>query len=234
MNDHSDLSKACRTKHPTVIVDTAALRRCLDELDTAKRDLAAARTAVGRVDTVDDTLAVYQSYAPRAQRAIANAATYLDGYPSGADSSGAIGVGDSRTMLLGLRHAYGNEKTRDDGTVVMSGPDDRHGALHRKVKAWVDAGADLVNQLAPNQKTADHLATKADDVCPAGSCVSCWRDGGHRSQTRKPGGRMCLWCEKTARNLDVDMPPLMLVQRHNRGQRITERDVRLATGGHHA
>lgn len=163
---------------------------------------------------MDRTLALWTSIAPRVRRAIENADTFRDGYP--ASSGGAGGSGESRTQRIAERHV-------DKG--------DPHGALHREMERVVERLADLVDRLAPSNAAADHLASKASDACPAGRCESCFRDGGHLSPTRTAGSRMCRWCEETARTLALDLPPLMLVQRHNRGQRITDRDVRIATAG---
>lgn len=163
--------------------------------------------------TLDRTLLLWQNIRPRVERAIANSSTFLDGYPSGGTSSSS-GSGD-RTGTLATRHAEG----------------DPHGALRRDLEKWVRDGANLIDRLAPSNAAADHLATKASDDCPPGCCESCFRDGGHRSPTRTEGSRMCLWCEKTSRGLNLPAPPLMLVQRHNRGQRISERDIKAATGG---
>lgn len=162
---------------------------------------------------LDRTLLLWQNIRPRVERAIANSSTFLDGYPSGGTSSSS-GSGD-RTGTLATRHAES----------------DPHGALRRDLEKWVRDGANLIDRLAPSNAAADHLATKASDACPPGCCESCFRDGGHRSPTKNPGGKMCKWCQDYARELNMDMPPVMLVLRHNRGQRITDKDIRTATGG---
>ena len=162
---------------------------------------------------LDRTLLLWQNIRPRVERAITNSSTFLDGYPSGGTASSS-GSGD-RTGTLATRHAE----------------NDPHGALRRDLEKWVRDGANLIDRLAPSNAAADHLATKASDDCPPGCCESCFRDGGHRTSARTTGSRMCKWCQNLAATLAQDMPPLMLVQRHNRGQRITDRDVRAATGG---
>jgi hypothetical protein len=177
------------------------------------------------VTDLDRTLALYERIRPRITRAITNSATFLDGYPTGGNASGD---GTSRTEALGLAHAYGNEK--ENG--AMTGPNDAHGATRRQLERCIDQLADLVDQLAPSNKAADHLRTSASDACPDGCCQPCWRTG-TRTPTKNPGGRMCRWCNDTARALDMDEPPHVLVDKHTRGVRITDRDVRMATGGKH-
>lgn len=173
----------------------------------------------------DRTLELYQRIAPRITRAITNSHTFLDGYPTGGNASGD---GTSRTEALGLAHAHGNEQP--DGN--MTGPNDPHGAARRKLERCIEQLADLVDQLAPSNRAEDHLRTHASDECPTGCCQSCWRTG-TRTPAKTTGGRMCRWCYDTARALDMDEPPRMLVDRHTRGLRITDRDVRAATGGKH-
>lgn len=176
---------------------------------------------------LDRTLELYRAISPRVTRAITNSATFQDGYPTGGGSGGS-GPADHRTAETALVHAYGRE---DPETGKMTGPRDPHGADRKALEATIQRLADLVDRLAPSNKAQDHLATQASDACPPGCCESCFRDGGHRSPTKNPGGKMCKWCLDYARELKADMPPLMLVQRHNRGQRITDRDIRAATGG---
>lgn len=163
---------------------------------------------------LNPTLVLWNKIRPRVERAIRNADTFRDGFPT---EAGAIGSGgESRTQALAERHL-------DKG--------DRHGDLHRDLERTVARLADLVDRLAPSNKAADHLASQASDACPPGCCESCFRDGGHRTPSRTPGSKLCKWCQNWCYELGGDMPPLMLVQRHNRGQRITDRDIRTATGG---
>ncbi len=164
---------------------------------------------------LDPLHVLWRHIAPRVPRAIANSSTWLDGYPSGGGSTNSRG---DRTSTVAERHL-------DLG--------DHHGAQRRELERAILRVADLVDRLAPTLATADHLATKTSDTPPSGSCESCWRDAGHRSPTRDPGGRLCRWCADMARHLNADTPPLVLVQRHTRGQRVTDRDIRAATGGRH-
>lgn len=163
----------------------------------------------------DPILVLWGKVGPRVERAIANSKTYLDGYPSG---SGTLGAGgESRTERLAERHL-------DKG--------DRHGEQRRQLERAILQLAGLVDQLAPSNAATLHLATKANDVCPSGCCESCWRVG-TRSPTKNPGGAMCRWCGDMARGLELDMPPVLLVEKHAQGKQVTDRDVRLATGGKH-
>lgn len=157
--------------------------------------------------TLDPLHQLWQRTHPRVTRAIDNSATFLDGHPTG--SSGPGGISD-RTGTLAVNHA-----TRGD----------THGELRRDLARTLDRLARLVDQLAPTNRAAAHLATQASDVCPAGCCESCFRDGGHRTPTRREGGKLCRWCQDMARIQGRDMPALSLVEKHNRGQRITDRDV---------
>ena len=161
--------------------------------------------------TPDRTLLLWRHTRPRVEQAITNAVTFLDGYPAGSGGR-STDPEQSRTMTLALNHV-------DKG--------DTHGALHADLERTIRHLADLVDRLAPNTKAQSHLASQATDTgCPEGWCESCWRDNHHHSPTRSPGGRMCRWCEDAARHLGVDLPPLTLVAKHNRGQRITDRDLR--------
>jgi len=163
--------------------------------------------------TPDPTLILWRRICPRIEAAITNSATFLDGYPNG--SSGAVsGSSDeSRTQALALSHVT-------DG--------DHHGQLRRRLERQIVALADLVDALAPSSAALAHLASKADtgDGPPSGWCASCWRDGGHYSPTKNAGGELCRWCADAARHMDLPMPPLALVRKHNRGQRISDRDLR--------
>jgi hypothetical protein len=167
------------------------------------------------VTDLDRTLELYERIRPRITRAITNSATFLDGYPTGGTASGDNEGG--RTAILATAH-------------IEHG--DSHGQLRRDLERCIDRLADLVDQLAPSNRAADHLRTAASDECPTGCCQSCWRTG-TRTPAKTTGGRMCRWCYDTARALDMDEPPRMLVDRHTRGLRITDRDVRAATGGKH-
>lgn len=164
---------------------------------------------------LDRTLQLYQHIRPRIERAITNSATFRDGYPAGGTGTSS-GTGD-RTGQTAARHL-------DNG--------DTHGQLRRDLERCVARLADLVDQLAPSNKALDHLATLASDACPPSCCQACW-DTGTRTPTKNPGGVLCRWCGDTARALNMDAPPRALVDKHNRGLRITDRDVRQATGGKH-
>jgi hypothetical protein len=165
--------------------------------------------------TLDRTLELYKQVAPRVERAIVNSVTFLDGYPTGSSASGSDNEG-GRTAIVATSH-------------VEKG--DKHGHLKAELDKCIAQLADIVDKLAPSNKAADHMASQASDQCPPGYCESCFRDNGHHTPSKNPGGRMCKWCQNLARTLTVDLPPIVLVQRHNRGQRITDRDVRTATGG---
>lgn len=167
---------------------------------------------------LDRTLELYQRIAPRITRAITNSHTFLDGYPTGGTASGD---GTSRTEALGLAHAHGNEQP--DGN--MTGPNDPHGAARRKLERCIEQLADLVDQLAPSNRAADHLRTAASDECPTGCCQSCWRDHGHREPARTEGSRLCKWCAEWANELGTDMPYMTLLRLRHQGKRITQRDV---------
>lgn len=179
---------------------------------------------------LDPSLELWRTViATRAERAIRNSALFLDGYPAGGSGGGISTESGGRTETLGLKHAYGHE-VKEDGP--MSGPDDKHGALRRRIERWVREGADLCDHLAPSNRAQSHMQTLASDACPSGCCESCWRVG-TKTPTRNPGGRLCRWCGDMARTLDMDDPPRMLVEKHAQGRVITDRDVRLATGGKH-
>ena len=163
--------------------------------------------------SLDRTLLLWQNIRPRVERAIANSSTFLDGYPSGGTSSSS-GSGD-RTGTLATRHAES----------------DPHGALRRDLEKWVRDGANLIDRLAPSNAAADHLATKTSDICPPGCCTSCFRDGGAHERARTPGSKLCRWCADVARSLEMDQPPIALVRTYRMRGRITNADVRAATGG---
>lgn len=160
--------------------------------------------------TPDPTLILWRRILPRVEQAISNSSTFLDGYPTGANAGSGDG---SRTEALACAHV-------DHG--------DHHGQLRRRLERQIVALADLVDALAPSSAALAHVASKADqgDGPPAGWCESCWRDNHHHSPTKNPGGSLCRWCGDAARHLDLPMPPLPLVRKHNRGQRITDRDLR--------
>jgi hypothetical protein len=160
---------------------------------------------------LDPTLAVYRSIAMRIERAIRIAADARDGYPSG--GSGAAGGTSDRTGTIAVRHVDGG---------------DRHGEFYADLERAVMRLADLVNRAAPNNRASEHLAASTPEAARRpDECPSCWRDGGYRAKVRADG-RMCRWCDDWARELKADMPPLMLVELHHQGRRITDRDVRIA------
>lgn len=85
--------------------------------------------------------------------------------------------------------------------------------------------ATVIAQRYPAQATqrADIPATPGEDWCR-----SCWRDGKyHEPVTRRANGTpyyrgLCRWCGQLARDLGTTLPPLELVERRHRGERITE------------
>lgn len=222
----TELDRALRTKHPEPSVERTALVHAADQLRALRVEVDSLKAKLGEVHDTDPVLITFQAYAARVQRAIHASGVHVDGYPTGASGSGD---GTSRTEALGTRHAYGTE-VEEDGP--MTGPHDPHGAQRRAMERWVERGADLVAQLAPSNKAGDHLRSQASDACPPSCCQSCW-DTGTRTPTKNPGGVLCRWCGDTARALGLDAPPRSLVDKHNRGLRITDRDVRSATAGRH-
>lgn len=157
---------------------------------------------------LDRTLELYERIRPRITRAITNSATFLDGYPTGGTASGDNEGG--RTAILATAH-------------IEHG--DSHGQLRRDLERCIDRLADLVDQLAPSNRAADHLRTHASDECPTGCCQSCWRDHGHREPARTEGSRLCKWCAEWANELGTDMPYMTLLRLRHQGKRITQRDV---------
>lgn len=157
---------------------------------------------------LDRTLELYQRIAPRITRAITNSHTFLDGYPTGGTASGDNEGG--RTAILATAHL-------EHG--------DAHGQLRRDLEKCIGRLADLVDQLAPSNRAADHLRTAASDECPTGCCQSCWRDHGHREPARTEGSRLCKWCAEWANELGTDMPYMTLLRLRHQGKRITQRDV---------
>lgn len=176
---------------------------------------------------LDRTLLLWQNIRPRVERAIANSSTFLDGYPSGG-SSGGSGPADHRTAETALVHAYGREDTE---TGKMTGAHDPHGADRKALEQTIKRLADIVDRLAPSNAAADHAAMKTSDVCPPGCCTSCFRDGGAHERARTPGSKLCRWCADVARSLEMDQPPIALVRTYRMRGRITNADVRAATGG---
>jgi len=160
------------------------------------------------VTDLDRTLELYERIRPRITRAITNSATFLDGYPTGGTASGDNEGG--RTAILATAH-------------IEHG--DSHGQLRRDLERCIDRLADLVDQLAPSNRAADHLRTHASDECPTGCCQSCWRDHGHREPARTEGSRLCKWCAEWANELGTDMPYMTLLRLRHQGKRITQRDV---------
>lgn len=155
----------------------------------------------------------------RLRRAVVNMGDGCDHHPSSGGGGGSSkGSHSDPTGRLVERH------TEPWGV-------DRAAADKQRADRLVRELADLVKDWAPSNKATAHMATQASDSCPPGSCESCHRDGGHRTPARTTGSRMCKWCENWARELSVDMPPLMLVERHHQGRKITDKDVRIATAG---
>lgn len=136
------------------------------------------------------------------------------GYPTG---HGGGQPGGSRTETQALANLEREHVTDRD---------------YRRALHLLDQLDQVVRNVLPNQRTIDHVTSQASNECPTGCCTSCWRTG-TRSATKNPGGQMCRWCMDTAAALDLDTPPVMLVEKHSRGQRIVDRDIRSATNGRH-
>lgn len=168
---------------------------------------------------LDPSLELWRTViATRAERAIRNSATYLDGYPSSTGEHGGSNDSGGRTQATALRHV-------DLG--------DRHGELRRRIERWVKEGADLCDHLAPSNKAQDHMASLAEDKgCPPGNCESCFRDHGYQWGARSEGSTRCKFCYRWQTHFGWDYPPLFFVEKYHRGQRITERDVNRALAEH--
>lgn len=157
--------------------------------------------------TLDPTLELWKRTAPRAERAIVNSLTFLDGYPGGGTGGG--GTSD-RTGTLASRHTALGDRRGDE----------RH-RLERLVKEL----ADLVDRLAPNQATTDHLSRQAPDTP---GCRSCHRVG-RWSEVHARG--LCQNCPKLNARVagryvwDDDLPPAQLVDMVARGVRVTDREI---------
>lgn len=85
----------------------------------------------------------------------------------------------------------------------------------------------------PNGAWRDSLTDQAGAALANGNdpwCQSCLR-AGRFVPPRTAGSRLCRWCGDLARSLELDVPPLPLVELHAEGRRITDRDLRRATGG---
>lgn len=181
---------------------------------------------------LNPTLTLWRAVQPRVDRAIRNAADGRDGYPTG--STGGSSGSSDRTGTLALRHVHGGgcRQCDDEGCehCPPPKPHDPNGGLHRELERTIAKLANLVDALAPNNAATEHLrASTPESERRPDECESCWRDGGYRAKTRREGGRLCRWCEDVARDLNVDVPPLMLVELRHQGKRITDRDVRIAT-----
>lgn len=73
----------------------------------------------------------------------------------------------------------------------------------------------------------------AQDSAPPGACRSCWRDGRHFEPTAE--GRYthaCRWCGDFRANEGID-PPVALLEKRHRGERITTADVAKAKAERH-
>ncbi len=166
----------------------------------------------------DPVLVLIDRTLPRVRKAAVNMANGMDHHPSSGNGggSGKGGHSDPVYNLIERHDEYGDDRAAED---------------LRAFNKHLRAIADLVDSWAPNNVARAHRATQGDDRCPTGQCESCWRDHGYRTPARTIGSRMCKWCENWARELNVDLPPLMLVERRHQGKKITDRDVRIATAG---
>lgn len=90
------------------------------------------------------------------------------------------------------------------------------------VRAWRPPAGRWRDSLT-DQATAA-LANSNDPWCQ--SCLRVSRFVPPRTQ----GSRLCRWCADMARTCGRDLPPLQLVERHAQGRRITDADIRRATG----
>jgi len=171
------------------------------------------------VTDFDPVLVLIDRTLPRVRKAAVNMANGMDHHPSSGKGGGQTkGSHSDPVGRLAERHAepWGRDQAAAD---------------HTRLTRLISELADLVDGWAPNNQARAHWATQGDDRCPTGQCESCWRDHGYRTPARTVGSRLCKWCENWARELAVDLPPLMLVERRHQGKKITDRDVRIATAG---
>lgn len=115
------------------------------------------------------------------------------------------------------------------GTAAVSG--DRAAADLADLRRLVEMHCRLMDQLhAIATRYPAQAQTRADVEAQPGEdwCRSCWRDRKyHEPVGRKATGvpyyrGLCRWCGQLARDLGVVLPPLELVERKHRGERITE------------
>lgn len=195
---------------------TTAADDCRDAAALARSTAAAIRSLLVP-GTIDPATTAAAELAVQLVPAARRLAEQQSGYPSGSAGGGSsyfdVEEGSRVEKLV--------ERTDENKRPHISDRD------YRLFQSLVSRLSVVTTAVLPTQVTVEYLAKQASDACPPGLCSSCWRIG-HRSESRTDGSLMCRWCEDMARSLEVDMPPLQLVERHAQGKPITTRDVRLA------
>ena len=121
------------------------------------------------------------------------------------------------------------------GNAAVSG--DRAAADLRDVRRLVELHCRIVDQLhAVASRYPAHPEPRTDIEATPGEdwCRSCWRDGkyhepiGQRANGQPYYRGLCRWCGQLAKTIGAALPPLDLVERKHRGERITDGMVEAA------
>jgi len=147
------------------------------------------------------------------------------GYPTGsAGGGGRNDVADPTGELATGRAA---------ADPVRQAQDELDLALAQAAGALMRAQAVLRAWRPPAGRWRDSLTDQATAALANANdpwCQSCLR-ANRFVPPRTQGSRLCRWCSDMARTCGRDLPPLQLVERHAQGRRITDGDIRRATGG---
>ena len=152
----------------------------------------------------------------------------LGNIPSVGDGPGGNSISD-RTGNAATSHPDRDPARRDSDTLDrLLASCERRARAGKPTDHITHAINILVQRWQPlTTKMAEGLRAAGNDSGD-GWCQSCWRVGS-TSPPRTTGSQLCRWCEDWVRTLtdpdgdwalDLDMPPLGMVELHGQGRRI--------------